>query len=635
MTGELIITRLPAATWTVDTALCVTSWHGGNLATPESLHGAFAGRALSEVQQALGLPPGSIEMHKQALEGISSDYMMSVSQREYLVNLSPLRGGGDTIIGVVGVALEVTAAPQEAEKLLKKANFDRVLSTFLGQTLRQKIDDRFYQRLVGAAIEMVPGAEAGSFWVVDGGRFRAVAAVGLEIEAFDGLLLKAEELSQKGSGTGDQSRVPPSAKDAPRANLNVSVNVEGRPVAFLNISGSRASDGFDDDAREFAQLFADVLSALFEHADLQRTLGEERRSLERLLAAYKELAEFGAEIETIHDTDALIEHGAKSLLQTFRFDTAMFSEIRGGEVHFTRVLGKNAAEIARIIRAPQPLGAGVNGRVAATGEPLGVEDYPSWPLSFKPYAETGVRSMLALPIRKGGRVVHTIAFATIDRHASIDDNMIRIAGGFAKRLENAFERAQHLDEIRSTREATFRSLGVALEFRDLETRGHTDRVVKLAKHFGKALGLSREESQALVWGAYLHDLGKIAVPDALLLKPGRLTEEEFEVIRKHTLFGVDMLRDIPFLPTQTRELVRSHHERWDGNGYPERLAGKEIPFLARMFSLVDVYDALRSKRPYKRAWTQEEAVAELAAQAGKQFDPELTTRFLEALPGLT
>jgi len=619
----------------VDSALRVTSWHGGNLATPEPLHGAFAGRALSEVQQTLGLPPGSIEMHQQALEGISSDYMMSVSQREFLVNLSPLRGGGDTIIGVVGVALEVTAAPQEAEKLLKKANFDRVLSTFLGQTLRQKIDDRFYQRLIGAAIEMVPGAEAGSFWVVDGGRFRAVAAVGLEIEAFDGLLLKADELGHRESGTGAQSWASPSAKDAPRANLNVSVNVEGRPVAFLNISGSRASDGFDDDAREFAQLFANVLSALFEHADLQRTLGEERRSLEQLLAAYKELAEFGAEIETIHDTDALIEHGAKRLLQTFRFDTAMFSEIRGGEVHFTRVLGKNAAEIAKIIRAPQPLGAGVNGRVAATGEPLGVDDYPSWPGSFKPYAETGVRSMLALPIRKGGRVVHTIAFATIDRYASIDDNMLRIASGFAKRLENAFERTQHLGEIRSTREATFRSLGVALEFRDLETRGHTDRVVKQAKHFGKTLGLGKEESQALVWGAYLHDLGKIAVPDALLLKPGRLTEEEFEVIRKHTLFGVDMLRDIPFLPTQTRELVRSHHERWDGAGYPDRLAGEDIPFLARMFSLVDVYDALRSKRPYKRAWTHEEAVAELGAQAGKQFDPELTARFLEALPGLT
>ena len=228
-------------------------------------------------------------------------------------------------------------------------------------------------------------------------------------------------------------------------------------------------------------------------------------------------------------------------------------------------------------------------------------------------------------------MLHTLAFATIKRHAALDYYALRIARGFVKRLENAFERAYHLQEIKATREATFRSLGMAPEYRDLETRGHTDRVVNLARCFADAVGLDPEQRQALAWGAYLHDLGKLAVPDAILLKPAKLTAEEFAAIRRHTLYGVEMVRDIAFLPAETVAVVRSHHERWDGGGYPDGLAGGDIPLLARMFSLVDVYDALTSERPYKRAWTHADAVTELQKQAGSQFDPHLVPLFLAAL----
>ena len=191
------------------------------------------------------------------------------------------------------------------------------------------------------------------------------------------------------------------------------------------------------------------------------------------------------------------------------------------------------------------------------------------------------------------------------------------------------ERVAQLREIEATREATFRALGLALEYRDLETRGHTDRVVTISRRFAAVLGFDGEQLQAITWGAYLHDLGKVAMPDQILLKPGRLTEEEFAVIRRHTLIGEDMCRGIPFLPATTRELIRSHHERWDGGGYPDGLAGEAIPLKARMFAIVDVFDALTSERPYKRAWSVEETVAELKAQAGSQFDPALVEVFLE------
>ena len=191
------------------------------------------------------------------------------------------------------------------------------------------------------------------------------------------------------------------------------------------------------------------------------------------------------------------------------------------------------------------------------------------------------------------------------------------------------ERVTHLHEIEATREATFRALGLALEYRDLETKGHTDRVVAMSRRFAKALDFHEDQLQAITWGAYLHDLGKVAMPDAILLKPGRLTDQEFAIIKRHTLIGEDMCRDIPFLPDATRQLIRSHHERWDGNGYPDGLTGGAISLKARMFAIVDVYDALTSERPYKHAWSREESEAELRKQAGTQFDPLLVQVFLE------
>jgi diguanylate cyclase len=156
-------------------------------------------------------------------------------------------------------------------------------------------------------------------------------------------------------------------------------------------------------------------------------------------------------------------------------------------------------------------------------------------------------------------------------------------------------------------------------------------VAVLAQRFASALELPAERARALQWGAYLHDIGKIAIPDHVLLKPSKLDADEYVLVRTHAAIGDDLCRGLRFLPEDTRSLVRSHHERWDGAGYPDGLAGEAIPLVARMFSLIDVYDALTSERPYKAAWTHADAVAELARGAGSQFDPDLTERFLALL----
>ncbi|WP_188963314.1 HD domain-containing phosphohydrolase [Deinococcus aquiradiocola] len=206
-----------------------------------------------------------------------------------------------------------------------------------------------------------------------------------------------------------------------------------------------------------------------------------------------------------------------------------------------------------------------------------------------------------------------------------------ILGRAAELVSLATERRDTLRQLDDTREGALMALGLALELRDFETSGHTQRVVALAEAFGQELRLPESELEELRQGAYLHDIGKLAVPDAILLKPGPLTPAEWSVMQAHTVTGADLGARIPALPQGVLNLIRHHHERWDGSGYPAGLSGGNIPLLARLFSLVDTYDALTSVRPYKHAWTPQEARQELRAQAGRQFDPALTEVFLHLL----
>lgn len=181
----------------------------------------------------------------------------------------------------------------------------------------------------------------------------------------------------------------------------------------------------------------------------------------------------------------------------------------------------------------------------------------------------------------------------------------------------------------SAQRAAVRALGLALEVRDGETGGHTDRVVEQALALGQALGLDAADLAALELGATLHDVGKIGVPGRVLRKPGALDVDERALIHSHPAEGVRFAAALGFLPPDALGVIRHHHERWDGQGYPDELAWDQIPLLARIFAVVDVYDALISVRPYKAAWTPEHARAEIARQSGAQFDPQVVHAFLE------
>jgi Na+-transporting methylmalonyl-CoA/oxaloacetate decarboxylase gamma subunit len=181
--------------------------------------------------------------------------------------------------------------------------------------------------------------------------------------------------------------------------------------------------------------------------------------------------------------------------------------------------------------------------------------------------------------------------------------------------------------LEATYEETLHSLSGALDLRDRETNGHSERVVAYSLLLGETLGLSERERRDLRWGALLHDIGKIAIPDQVLRKPGALSDEEWAIVRRHPEQGFAMLRDVSYLGPAL-DVVRHHHERWDGGGYPDALAGEAIPRLARIFSVVDCYDAMASGRPYRGPLPVASARDQLQHAAGTQLDPALVAAFL-------
>jgi putative two-component system response regulator len=193
-----------------------------------------------------------------------------------------------------------------------------------------------------------------------------------------------------------------------------------------------------------------------------------------------------------------------------------------------------------------------------------------------------------------------------------------------------WERTQ---EIRDLQLNIVQCLGRAAEFRDNETGLHVVRMSHYSYLLARAAGVGDAESEMLLNAAPMHDVGKIGIPDPILLKPGRLSEAEFAIIRQHPTIGAEILgRYESDLMHMARSVALTHHEKWDGSGYPNALQGEAIPLVGRIVAVADVFDALTTARPYKAAWPVEEAVSYLRAERGRHFDPQLVDHFIEVLP---
>jgi putative nucleotidyltransferase with HDIG domain len=211
------------------------------------------------------------------------------------------------------------------------------------------------------------------------------------------------------------------------------------------------------------------------------------------------------------------------------------------------------------------------------------------------------------------------------------DFLEMLAGQAAIAMDN-YELFEHLEssnaELGMAYDSTLEGWANALELRDKETEGHTRRVAELATRLAQSLGVLENDLLQIYRGALLHDIGKMGVPDSIVLKPGPLTDEEWVIMRKHPQYAYDMLSPIAYLRPAI-DIPYCHHERWDGTGYPRGLKREQIPLAARIFAVVDVWDALISDRSYRKAWPEEKAYQYIQDQAGLHFDPQMVRTFLE------
>ena len=246
-----------------------------------------------------------------------------------------------------------------------------------------------------------------------------------------------------------------------------------------------------------------------------------------------------------------------------------------------------------------------------------------------------LRSIMCAPLKIKDQLIGVLYVDNRARTGMFRDSDLELISAFANQAAVAIDNARLFDDLQKSNrdlerayQATLEGWVHALDLKDKETEGHTQRVTILTERLALSMGVEGDALVHITRGALLHDIGKMGIPDSILLKKGELTEEERALIRQHPIYAYEMLKPIEFL-RPALDIPYCHHEKWDGTGYPRGLKGMEIPFAARIFPVIDVWDALISDRPYRKALPQDEVRAYIKANSGKHFDPHVVKAFLD------
>jgi len=391
---------------------------------------------------------------------------------------------------------------------------------------------------------------------------------------------------------------------------------------FIDAIGPKPST---DAIRELASMLAWVPRSIRQNQEQLDTLAEEFGT--HLAASYEQISSMYRLVRSLNSVDdppRIVSLACAQLMQTLGFEwfAACFSK----REEVSRALSGQFLPVGELPVVESVIAEYANDLVAQH-----VSD--RWTVVLDPAheefaARVGSEVLVELIAHDGVSIGALLAGGRTGHDADITSSDMQLVDAAADYLGVFHQNVCRFDEQRELFFGTLSALSGSIDAKDPYTRGHSDRVARLSYELAVAVRLSEEEAETIRISGQLHDVGKIGVPESILLKPGKLTDAEFELLKRHPVIGYEILHDIrllkPMLPG-----VLHHHERWDGNGYPERIAGTDIPLMARILGLADSFDAMSSDRAYRAARSRGEVLAEIERCSGSQFDPDLARVFLE------
>lgn len=438
--------------------------------------------------------------------------------------------------------------------------------------------------------------------------------------------IKNRQLVLRSGGLAGLSFTYPALLDSMCSTAWIPMVMEGDPVGFL-IAGSRSalSEADLDEINAVANIAASAIHRC-------NLMDETQRRLHRLSSLYTINISVSASLD-IHVTINLLVNQITTQLGVDAADIFLVDPVTR-DLSFVAGYGFRTKDLHK---TRVWLGQGRVGQVALERKSMQIYDPRGIASHFIPIRSLHGDSFIAyeaVPLVSKGEVKGVLE--TFHRAPyEPDPEWPQFLESLAAETTIAISNAEMMDKLQRSNmdmalayDATLEGWAMALELRDHQTEDHTRRVTDMTVRLAQMLGIRGDELKYIRYGALLHDIGKIGIPDSILNKPGPLTDEEWEIMRKHPEYSQQMLSSIPFL-SQAMIIPYCHHERWDGSGYPRKLAGEQIPLAARLFAVVDVWDAMCYNRVYREAYPEDEVLAFLRREAGRSFDPKVVAAFVE------
>ncbi len=417
--------------------------------------------------------------------------------------------------------------------------------------------------------------------------------------------------------------------DPIRAILEVPMLYRGELIGVLTANEAGDSDRkFTEEDEHLLSLFASQAAGAIHAA---RLFEETRHRAEEFTSLYETTHDLAMQQDLSVVMD-IITKRTTALLGVPNAAIILFDPVQG-DLHIAATIGPDL-----LVGTRRKLGEGLAGRVAQSRLPMIIDDYQHWEHRSHQYDSIPYTAMMGIPLLYGGNLLGVLDVSDVaPSKRTFNETDVRLLSLFAGQAASAIANAQLFEDLKksnfnlmSAYDTTIEGWSRAMDLRDHETEGHTLRVTDLTLKLARRMNLSESQLMHIRRGSLLHDIGKMGIPDAILLKDGNLTDEEWIIMRKHPQFAFDMLSSIDYLH-DALDIPANHHEKWDGTGYPRGLKCDEIPLSARIFAVVDVWDAIRSDRPYRKGWNTEKAIEYINSQSGTHFDPVIVVSFLDVL----